>query len=488
MQATTTPTVRPFAFSLTRGRTVAIGLVQFGVLLACLFAAPFGKRVDLDYWWHLRTGDLILEDGIPTKDPFSWTVAGEPWVMHEWLSQVIIAVIQQAFGYAAVAAFFGAVGCAALAVSYALARRLGAHPRALAMLGLLCIATLGLSLVARPQIFSWLFYTVFLYVLATDDDEHSQRVWLVVPLTLLWANLHLGFTYGLALIGVWCVAETVRAVRGQPVNIVRAPAVLAACLLVSLVNPAGIELLLYPFRYFEDRDQIARIQEWQSPLRIDPVLLPYHLSVLIAGYVLVFRRRVPLFVALAGVLTLLISMTALRNIAYLALVLLPVAGVAWQQGEARITRVPVTLAAATVGAVAICAMAIALHYNDRFSAREPSAAGFPEGGARYIETELPGRRLFNNYDWGGYLIYAAPNTPVYIDGRSDLFRAGLMEEYFETLLRQPGWQQTLDRRGIEVILVPTSWNFSEALRQSGAWDEAFVGEGESVFVRRTVDR
>jgi hypothetical protein len=488
MQATTTPAVRPIAFSLTRGRTVAIGLVQFGVLVACLFAAPFAKRVDLDYWWHLRTGELILEDGIPTKDPFSWTVAGEPWVMHEWLSQAIIAVIQQAFGYAAVAAFFGAVGCAALAVSYALARRLGAHPRALAMLGLLCIATLGLSLVARPQIFSWLFYTVFLYLLATDDDEHSQRVWLVVPLTLLWANLHLGFTYGLALIGVWCLAETVRAMRGQPVNIVRAPAILAACLLVSLVNPAGIELLLYPFRYFEDREQIARIAEWQSPLRLDPTLLPYHVSVFIAAYVLVFRRRLPLFVALAGVLTLVISLTAVRNIAYLALVLLPVAGVAWQERRPPVTRMPLTLAAATITAVGICAMGVALHYNGRFSAGAPSADGYPEGGADYIEQQLPGRRVLNDYNWGGYLIYAAPNTPVYIDGRSDLYRAGLMQEYFDTFMRVPGWQDTLDRRDVEVILIPTSWAFSDVLRRTGHWDEVFIGERESVFVRRTGDR
>lgn len=483
MQATTHAT-RPIVFSLTRGRTIAIGVVQFGVLLACLFAAPFAKAVDLDYWWHLRTGDFILDNGIPRTDPFSWTVAGEPWVMHEWLSQVIIAAVQQTFGYAAVAALFGAVGCAALAVSYALARRLGAHPRALALLGLLSIATLGLSLVARPQIFSWLFYAVFLYLLAADDDDHPQRVWLLVPLTLIWANLHLGFTYGLALIGVWCLAEAVRTVRGQPVNPLRAPAVLAACLLVSLANPSGIDLLFYPFRYLEDREQVARIQEWQSPLRIDPVLLPYHVSVLIAAYVLVFRRRMPLFVALAGVLTLLISLTAVRNMAYLALVLLPVAGAAWQQGEARITRVPMTLAAATIAAVAVVAMSLALHHNARFSAGEPSADGFPEGGARYVEENLAGRRLFNNYDWGGYLIYAAPATPVYIDGRSDLFRAGMMEEYFDTLTRQPGWEQTLAARRIEVILVPASWNFSEALRQSGEWDEAFVGEHESVFVRR----
>ena len=484
MQATGTVRAERFSWAITRQRTVAIGIVQFGVLLACLFAAPFGKIVDVDYWWHLATGELILEQGIPREDPFSWTMAGEHWVTHEWLSEVIIAGVQNTFGYAANAAMFGAVGCAALAINYALARRLGASQRALALLGLLSVITLGLSLTARPQIFSWLMFSAFLYVLATDRQEPSRRIWLLPPLMLLWANLHLGFTYGLALTGVWLLSEVIRHLRGDDVNLLRAGGVFAACCAVSFATPATYELIFYPFRYWEDRQALSQVQEWKSPLQLHPALLAYHISLIIAVGVLLLRRRTPLFVTLAGVLMICVSLTALRNIAYLALVLLPVAGPAWQQvSGARVTRLPLAFASAVIAAVAAGALAVTLTFNTGFSFGEPGTRHFPAGGAEYIERNHAGARVLNTYDWGGYVIYAT-DVPVYIDPRSDLYRGDFMEDFYEILRVRDGWAQKLSARGIDVALLPTRGNLARAMRESGTWDEVFVGQRESVFVRR----
>ena len=60
--------------------------VQLGGLVAFLLIIPFARHVDPDFWWHLRTGELIVTSGLPSTDPFSWTAGGTAWVMHEWLS------------------------------------------------------------------------------------------------------------------------------------------------------------------------------------------------------------------------------------------------------------------------------------------------------------------------------------------------------------------------------------------------------------------
>ena len=95
-------------------RRIPIVWAQLGVLLAVLFAAPFALDVDPDFWWHLRTGELIWHDGIPHNDPFSWTASGQAWTAHEWLSEALIYGVQSVGGYAVNAGLFGAFVLVAL--------------------------------------------------------------------------------------------------------------------------------------------------------------------------------------------------------------------------------------------------------------------------------------------------------------------------------------------------------------------------------------
>src|SRR6185295_11612284 len=97
---------------------VSIAWVQLGVLFAFLFIQPLGREIDPDFWWHLRTGDLIFHSGIPRHDVFSWSAAGAPWVAHEWLGETIIYTVESTLGYFGNALLFGAATIAALALMY----------------------------------------------------------------------------------------------------------------------------------------------------------------------------------------------------------------------------------------------------------------------------------------------------------------------------------------------------------------------------------
>src|SRR5689334_18720934 len=112
-------------------RRVPLAWVQLSVLVAFLGVLPIGEKIDPDFWWHLRVGQIVVDSGIPRHDSFSWTAGGNAWVAHEWLSEAIIYAVQSVFGYAGNVVVFGLATAGSLCLMYAAARRGGAGRRLL---------------------------------------------------------------------------------------------------------------------------------------------------------------------------------------------------------------------------------------------------------------------------------------------------------------------------------------------------------------------
>jgi hypothetical protein len=79
-----------------------------------------------DYWLHVRTGQYIAESGaVPRADLYSYTIAGQPWVAHEWLTELLLYFVQQRFGYVGNVLLFGLIGTLTALAVYATCRLLG---------------------------------------------------------------------------------------------------------------------------------------------------------------------------------------------------------------------------------------------------------------------------------------------------------------------------------------------------------------------------
>ena len=194
MAVTTIPIRRGATKTAERaGRRVHIAWAQLAAIAAIVLALPFGREIDPDFWWHLRTGRLILHSGFPSSDVYSFTVTGHTWVTHEWLSEIIIYVMQSAFGYAGNALLFGAVTLGALALMYRLGREAGAGTKVLVALLLLSTVNLAYFITVRPQLFTWLFFAAFIYILERHERGEKARLWLLPPLMAIWVNMHLGW-------------------------------------------------------------------------------------------------------------------------------------------------------------------------------------------------------------------------------------------------------------------------------------------------------
>jgi len=473
------------------------------MLFAVLTALPFARGVDNDFWWHLRTGRLILESGIPRHDPFSWTAAGKPWVVHEWLSEAIIYAVQSAFGYVANMVLFIAVSIASIAVSYALARRLGAGTKPLVGLMIVASLTFTIFITPRPQIFTWLFFSIYLYVLARHYEGDRVALWPLPVIMAFWVNMHLGFYFGLMLVACWIAALCFDAVRrrlaptglrASDVKLRRPMLIAAACVLATFANPSGPAILLYPLRYvFDSQVTNARVAEWQHPDITSTLHWSIYLTAVLLSLVLISRTRPRPFLALVSIAVIALSMQAVRNAPFAALVLLPVAGSAlaarWPAASAArdsAVRVPLGAATAMVAAIALIVGPVSLLIAGQgVSFIAPSQHGYPAAGAEYVRAHFAGQRMFNDYNSGGYLIYKLyPDVPVFVDGRTDFYGNDLLKDYFHIDRAQPGWDELLLKYGVEVVLIDKRLPLAKALNEDGSWQQQFAGEHEVVYTRR----
>lgn len=472
-------------------RRVPIAWVQLGIPLTVLAALSLVKTVDPDFWWHLRTGRLIFESGIPRHDPFSWTAAGKAWVTHEWLSEAIIYAVQSTLGYAGNVVVFGLAMVAALGFMYALGRRLGVGTKPLVILAGLAVLVLIRFVTVRPQEFTWLLFAVFVYVLQRHDEGDAMPLWVLPPLMALWVNLHLGFVYGLIAVAIWMLVQIGRHLRA-PTSGLRTPLLVGgACLLATFVNPNGPAILWYPARYlFEGRAERSLIMEWQRPDFTSPMMAPISATIILLGIALISRRRP--FLWLLSIVVVVLSLQAVRNVPFAVLLLFPVVGSAaagrWKMAsrakDSALT-LPTAVGVTMVAVVTATLLMVAGMRGATISGWNASDDGYPAGGAAFLAGEHPGARLFNDYDWGGYLINRLyPVVPVFVDGRADVYGSEILGDYVRIIKAEEGWDALLSQYGAEVVMIPRDSDLAGALRSSGLWQEEFTGPVEAVFVKR----
>jgi hypothetical protein len=495
--------------SLRTKRTSVLALPKIDVTRAALIiasvfllGAAFVGTTDPDYFWHLKTGELIVKDlSIPTTDPFSFTKEGEHWVAHEWLSEAVIYVAESAGGYGLALVLFANVALGALLLTYRTSLTLGASRNAALVLFVWAGVMTFRYWTVRPQVFTWLLFAAFIAVCLEHKSGRTQRLWLLPVLTVVWANLHLGVMFGLAVVGIYAFSQTVeRLVWKQPVNLTPLWFTLGACVLATLLNPNPLELLLYPLQYIAPGNtNVDLIAEWQSPNFHELASLPLALALLSLVAMGVFGRRRDLFLPLLVLLFGLLTLQSIRNQPLFAIVFMLVASQRaselWRWASAAADearpRPRATLNWVLVGVfTALIALFVAGSPTQQLRAEprlDHGSVKFPEAGARFLQENYPDARMLNHYDWGGYLINELYPRKVFIDGRSDFYGPELMNDFLTLDTVAPGWEGVLEEHDIEVILIkdgsPLAYRLDD---EPESWVRVFTGEYEVVFARTDI--
>ena len=241
------------------------------IFLLSLFAMAVRETLDPDMWWHLRTGQAILSDGIPKQDIFSFTVPENEWIAHEWLSEVVMWLGYRVAGLSGLMLFFAGIVAGTFWLVYL---RCAGRPYLAAVVVLLAALATAPVWGARPQLFNMLFTAAFVYLVeGYKAGQLSRRaLWLLPVLTLFWANLHSGYLLGIALLLTYVAGESLGrllssrdkgAVDWSPVGWLFLMTLIA--FLVAAINPNGPTLWTYPFFTLGSHAMQSYIQEWQSP-------------------------------------------------------------------------------------------------------------------------------------------------------------------------------------------------------------------------------
>src|SRR6266849_1635093 len=241
----------------------------FGALLLwlALFTSrsdgSLGLLLDSNTGYHIRTGDFILANRtIPHGDIFSFSKPGQPWFAWEWLCAVLFSALYSSGGMKALVIFSGAA--IALSNLILLRHMIWRGSNALVAIVVLHLVTAASSIhyLARPHVFTFLLLTISLWLIDQDRRRPSARIWLLVPITVAWVNLHGGFLALLASLGIIAVGS---ALEGSWIAARRYALLAAACLAGSGVNPFGFGVHSHAIRFLNAKWIVDLVQEFQSP-------------------------------------------------------------------------------------------------------------------------------------------------------------------------------------------------------------------------------
>lgn len=470
------------------------------VLVLGLFTMAARNVTDPDVWWHLRTGELILETHkVPHADPYSFTRFGQPWVDHEWLSQVVLYGTYRLAGWGGLIMEFAAIIAAAF--GFVFLRSSGRPYVAGAITVWGAVASVP-SWGVRPQMFTLLLASLLLLILERAD-RRPNLLWWIPPLMLLWVNLHAGYALGIALLVLYLSGTVLDMVFGQRdlpepgAWFRRMGLVIIAGVAVVPLNPYGTRLYWYPLETLRSPAMLANIAEWLSPNFHQAKNLPTLLMVLVVLMLLALspKKPRPREVLLLCV-TLYAALRSVRHIPIFVVVAVPVmSGMiqAWleQSGNAGLfmsapgflTRAKMTINALLLAGL-VAFSGARLHYVITHQA-EAEAREFPAAAASFIAKTQPAGRLLNHYNWGGYFIWKLyPEYQVFIDGRADVYGDAFMNDFAATYyLRGRAWQSLLEKWDVRTVVLPPDSPLITALQSRAGWKPSFVNRQVVVLTR-----
>lgn len=466
---------------------------------AFLFASrPMG---DADFWFHLKTGQyFFMTGGVPRAEAYSFTFHDIPYIAHGWLSGVIFYAVWSVAGPKLLIFIFALLTAIAFWIAF---KRTNSHPFFAGIAVLLGVWTALPNIGVRPRVFTILFASIYLALLGRFARGVKERwIWLLVPLMTLWANLHGGFFIGLALIGliaVGMVLDRWARVLPEPETFrlrLRTLAMLfVGCVAAVLVNPYGIKLYTAPIAVLRSPIFQDLVTDWLSPDFHLSTGRPLMLLILLTVAALALSPKRPkpsevlLFLA-----TLYATLKTQRNAVVLALVAAPLLADYFQawfestnfgknfgttgEGNKRVARL-----FAIVLFLPLIAFAIKLK-TAVYSTPTQESLRVPVNAVAYLKQNgVAGNTFTAPNVWGAYVLWAAPDNPVYIDGR-DVYPDTFVKEFVDILYGRVDWRGPFDQRGVQIVLIEPGTLLARQLGESPGWEQIYQDDMSVVFRRR----
>jgi hypothetical protein len=438
--------------------------------------------IDPDTMWQISVGQWIVDHGaVPSTDVYSFTMRGQPWISTQWLAQVAYAEAYVAAGWTG-PVVLASVCIAATFVLFTryLAKHLSESTTLVFVAAALALA--APHLLARPHVLALPVMTAWVGGLVAAADRRGVPSFWLLPLMALWANLHGGFVLGLALVAPIAL-DAVLNVEGTKRKslALRWAAFAVAAIAASCVTPYGWNSLLASRKILALGEALPLIMEWR-PADFSAVG-PLEVCLLL-GFGLALYRGISLpplrIVLLLGMLHMALSQTRSLETFALLVPLFLAAPLAKQLGAADDVKptVPPLLFAGL--AIVLLAGTVAYASVVRF---EPHSRGSPVTAVAELK-KLNFNRVFNDYDFGGYLI--ARGVAPFIDGRTELYGEKFFVDHNAAsgLMKPESLFRLLDEYRIEATLMRTQSAATTLLDHIDGWHKVYTDDIATIHVRK----
>ena len=475
------------------------------VFIACFTGSGGVLLGDGDTGYHIRAGEIILKDlAVPHHDPFSFITPPLPWTAHEWLSEVLMAIVHNTLGLPGLVFLFALMLSTTYWLLFRWIRSSGRNILVDLLIVVLVLLSSRIHWHARPHAFSLLLVVLLYQILILHKEDRGNYLYVIPPMMLLWVNLHGGFILGFLFMGIFLSGyffgflasdgeeRAVSANKGKQLSLVCAASVLAAC-----VSPFGVHAFLFPFRVVSESYLMDHVEEFLSPNFHG--FAPYrYLILFLIGMLGLSKARITATELMLILLFTSMSLYSARYIPLCAIVYSPIlskygdiliqqyrgrgSGLLQQRsrayeeidasakGYAMPLIVMVVFAALAMGKIPV-----------RFPEKTASRAAID-----FLRTNPIQGNMFNNDEIGDYVIYwLYPRYKVFIDGRSDMYGEPILKEYVKVAHIEPGWKDVLAKYDINYIFFYTDSVLVRHLMTDAGWAKIYADNVASIFLRKT---
>lgn len=453
------------------------------LILAIAFLLPILPN---DFWWYLRLGEDILNNGnLPTIETYSLPAAGQPANNPAWLSAVLFALAYRAGGPTAIVLLRGLTVGGLATMLWFLCRQNGARPWLASLLTLLAALAGANNWAIRPQLFAYPLFGLTLWLLVQHQNRPTRNIFWLIGLAWLWANLHSSFLLLFVLGGLALLTSD--KTQRRTLFLALLIAALAACL-----NPRGPLLWVEAIR-FPNLSANLFSQEWAPPTNQGWQMNLFFAWLLLLAPLASFSSRRLNLTQWAWLLALgWLALSGTRYVVWCLVILALVSArllSAWLPEDSPAVIAPrlrrLNLAFLLFFTLLPVGLLPGLRQNWWKESPPTFSSNTPIAATAWLEQhpELPGP-LWNEYVFGSYLIYAAPDRPVWIDTRFHLYSTEHWQNYLAISNATPGWQEKLQATGARIVLLDphTQPLLDQALSESTNWCKAYQDENAVIYL------
>jgi hypothetical protein len=439
-----------------------------------------------DFWWHLKMGQVIVNTfTIPRTDIFSFTASGKLFVVQNWLAEIFLYGIFKIGGIPLIL-FTNSILLALALIPICFLCRKATNSLA-AMVFSESLAAICIQSIVRPQVFSFVLFAIFYWLLVSYCDGKQNRIWFLPALMVFWVNLHGAFVLGLALVCIFLACEAARAYfPGLQSNLSRRQLcilgiVLVLCMVGTLANPEGYKVYDYIRTVVNDPSSRQFVVEWQPPgVNTLSGAVLFYIPYFVLTLVLIGAKRRPTLTELAlyGAFSIF-GMTAIRNSTWFLLVATPIIArylpqvefLEWfhkPKRDLRLSGPKVTLPYREnqflnfiIIVAALFALAIQSPWLHQNSLLDPKT---PVGAMDYIDQHALKGNIYHPQAYGDYLIWRLwPRQRSFFDGRVHLFGESFVKSC-QQIIRDTQWEKLLEPYQIRYLLLAKEKSGSDEMK------------------------